>query len=82
MNEKDCKPRELCGGVHIAEVKEKIVTDGVSALIEKLGYANAARFIALLGGQGDMTKEIRARREKESLEEIVLRIRKKKTGVF
>lgn len=64
------------------KMKEKIIADGVSALIEKLGYANAARFIALLGGQGDMTKEIRARREKESLEEIVSRIRKRKSGAF
>ncbi len=66
----------------MAEVKEKIIAEGVSALIEKLGYANAARFIAFLGGQGDMTKEIRARREKDSLEEIVSRIRKGNAGIF
>lgn len=66
----------------MAEVKEKIIADGVSALIEKLGYTNTARFIALLGGQGDMTKEIRARRKKESIEEIVSRIKKRKTSIL
>jgi hypothetical protein len=60
------------------EVKnEKIVSQGVNALIERLGYANAARFIALLGGQGDMTKTLRAVRDKESLEDIVSRMKKR-----
>lgn len=62
------------------EVKnDKIISQGVSALIEKLGYANAARFIALLGGQGDMTKTIRRQRDKESFEDIVARIKNRTT---
>ncbi len=59
-------------------MKEKIINEGVSALIDKLGYANAARFIALLGGQGDMTQVIRAKRDKESLGDIVSRIEKRR----
>jgi hypothetical protein len=55
--------------------KEKIISEGVFALIEKLGHANALRFIVFLGGQDDPTKVIRARRE-EDLEAIVLRIKK------
>jgi len=62
-----------------AEVKnEKIIARGVTALVEKLGYANAARFIAMLGGQGNMTKLLRKKRDRESLEEIVTRINKRK----
>lgn len=57
---------------------KKIINEGVSALIEKLGHANAVRFIALLGGQGDMTKAIRAKRDKESLVDVVSRIRKRR----
>jgi len=62
--------------------KDKLINEGVSALIEKLGYANAARFIALLGGQGDMTMVIRERRDKESLEDIVSRIKKRQAGAL
>lgn len=58
--------------------KEKIINDGVSALIDKLGYANAVRFIALLGGHGDMTRVIRAKRDKEALGDIVSRIEKRR----
>lgn len=56
---------------------EKIINEGVAALIEKLGYANAARFIALLGGREGMVKVIRAKRDKEALEDIVARIKKR-----
>ncbi len=39
--------------------KERILVEGTTALIKRLGYANAARFISLLGGKGDMVVEIR-----------------------
>ncbi len=58
--------------------KEKIINEGISALIDKLGYANAVRFIALFGGQGDMTPAIRTKRDKESLDDIVSRIEKRR----
>jgi hypothetical protein len=56
---------------------ERIIMEGTSALIKRLGYANAARFISLLGGKGDMVKEIRRKRERESIENVVKRIRSK-----
>jgi len=57
--------------------KERILLEGTSALIKRLGYANAARFISLLGGKGDMVVEIRKKRESESIGEVVKRIRSK-----
>jgi hypothetical protein len=42
--------------------KERILVEGTTALIKRLGYANAARFISLLGGKGDMVVEIRKKR--------------------
>jgi len=57
--------------------KERILLEGTSALIKRLGYANAARFISLLGGKGDMVLEIREKRESESIGEVVKRIRSK-----
>lgn len=53
---------------------ERVLVEGTTALIKRLGYANAARFISLLGGKGDMIEEIRKKRESESIEEIVKRI--------
>lgn len=57
--------------------KERILVEGTTALIKRLGYANAARFISLLGGKGDMVEEIRKKRESESIEDVVKRIRSK-----
>jgi len=57
--------------------KERILLEGKSALIKRLGYANAARFISLLGGKGDMVVEIREKRESESIGGVVKRIRSK-----
>ncbi|GEM_PF-4510765 len=55
--------------------------EGVRALIDRLGYANAARFIAILGGEGDSVVEIREKRMKSELEEIVERIERRKEGL-
>jgi hypothetical protein len=57
--------------------KERILVEGTTALIKRLGYANAARFISLLGGRGDMVVEIRKKRESEGIGEVVKRIRSK-----
>lgn len=57
--------------------KERILIEGTTALINRLGYANAARFISMLGGKGDMVEEIRKRRKSESIEDVVNRIRSK-----
>lgn len=53
---------------------ERILVEGTTALIERLGYANATRFISLLGGKGDTVAEIRKKRESESIEDVVRRI--------
>ena len=57
--------------------KERILVEWTTALIKRLGYANAARFISLLGGKGDMVLEIRKKRESEGIGEVVKRIRSK-----
>lgn len=56
---------------------ERILVEGTTALIKRLGYANAARFISLLGGKGDLVEVIRKKRESESIEDVVRRIRSK-----
>jgi hypothetical protein len=53
---------------------ERILVEGTTALIKRLGYANAARFISLLGGKGDMVEEIRKKRGSESIEDVEKRI--------
>ena len=57
--------------------KERILIEGTTALIKRLGYANAARLISLLGGKGDMVVKIRKKRESEGIGEVVKRIRSK-----
>ena len=59
------------------KTEEELITEGIEVLIEQLGYANVARFIAMLGGEGDMSKEIRKIREKTSIEDILGRIERK-----
>lgn len=59
---------------------ERVLVEGTTALIKRLGYANAARFISLLGGKGDMVEEIRKKRESESIGDVVTRIRSKSSS--
>ena len=59
---------------------EDLMREGAIALIDRLGYANAARFIAILGGEGDSVKDIRKRRMKSDIDEIAERIKRRKSG--
>lgn len=65
----------------MAEAKEvgseEVLRRGVRALVERLGPADAVRFIAAFGGRGDSVKEIRKMRDGETatVEELVARIR-------
>lgn len=52
-----------------------LMREGAKALIDRLGYANAARFIAILGGEGDSVTEIREKRMKSDIDAIVERIK-------
>ena len=61
-------------------VLEDLMREGVKALIDRLGYANAARFIAILGGGGDSVIEIREKRMKSDIDEIAERIKRRKSG--
>lgn len=54
-----------------------LMREGAKALIDRLGYANAARFIAILGGEGDSVTEIREKRMKSDIDEIVERIKRR-----
>jgi hypothetical protein len=50
---------------------ESLMREGAKALIDRLGYANAARFIAMLGGEEDSVTEIREKRMKSDIDAIV-----------
>ena len=63
-----------------ASVLEDLMREGAKALIDRLGYANAARFIALLGGEGDSVREIRERRTKSDIDDIAERIKERRSG--
>jgi len=54
-----------------------LMREGAKALIDRLGYANAARFIAILGGEGDSVTEIREKRMKSDIDAIVERIKRR-----
>ena len=54
-----------------------LLREGAKALIDRLGYANAARFIAILGGEGDSVTEIREKRIKSDIDAIVERIKRR-----
>jgi hypothetical protein len=54
-----------------------LMREGAKALIDRLGYANAARFIAILGGEGDSVTEIREKRIKSDIDAIVERIKRR-----
>ena len=58
---------------------EDLMREGARALIDQLGYANAARFIAILGGEGDSVIDIRERRVKSDIDEITERIKRRKS---
>ena len=58
---------------------EDLIREGARALIDRLGYANAARFIAILGGEGDSVIDIRERRMKSDIDEITERIKRRKS---
>ena len=57
---------------------EDLMREGARALIDRLGYANAARFIAILGGEGDSVIEIREERMKSDMDEISERIKRRR----
>ena len=63
-----------------ASVLEDLMREGARALIDRLGYANAARFIAILGGEGDSVREIREKRMKSDIDEIAERIKRQRSG--
>ena len=44
---------------------EDLMREGAKALIDRLGYADAARFIAIMAGEGDSVKDIK--REKDAI---------------
>ena len=58
---------------------EDLMRVGARALIDRLGYANAARFIAILGGEGDSVIDIRERRTKSDIDEITERIKRRRS---
>ena len=60
---------------------EDLMRAGARALIDRLGYANAVRFIAILGGEGDSVSDIRAKRMKSDIDEITERIKRRKSDV-
>lgn len=61
---------------------EDLMREGAKALIERLGYANAVRFIALLGGEGDSVKEIRKKRMKSDIDKITEIIKKRRAKLY
>ena len=63
-----------------ANALEDLMREGAKALIDRLGYANAARFIAILGGEGDSVIEIREKRMKSDIDEIAERIKRRRSG--
>ena len=60
---------------------EDLMRAGARALIDRLGYENAVRFIAILGGEGDSVSDIREKRMKSDIDEITERIKRRKSDV-
>ena len=58
---------------------EDLMSEGARALIDRLGYANAARFIAILGGEGDSVEDIQEKRTKSDINEITERIKRRRS---
>ena len=57
---------------------EDLMRKGAEALIGRLGYADAARFIAIMGGEGDSVKDIREKRTQSDIDEITERIKRRR----
>jgi aspartate/methionine/tyrosine aminotransferase len=62
-----------------ASALEDLMRPGAKALIDRLGYANAGRFIAILGGEGNSVRDIREKRIKSDIDEITERIKRRKS---
>lgn len=62
-----------------AKGAEELMREGARALIDRLGYADAARFIAILGGEGDSVEDIREKRMKSDIDEMTERIKRRRT---
>ena len=60
---------------------DDLMRAGARALIDRLGYANAVRFIAILGGEGDSVSDIREKRMKSDIDEITERIKRRKSDI-
>jgi aspartate/methionine/tyrosine aminotransferase len=60
---------------------DDLMRAGARALIDRLGYENAVRFIAILGGEGDSVSDIREKRMKSDIDEITERIKRRKSDV-
>lgn len=60
---------------------DDLMRAGARALIDRLGYENAVRFIAILGGEGDSVSDIREKRIKSDIDEITERIKRRKSDV-
>ncbi len=58
---------------------EDLMSEGARALIDRLGYANAARFIAILGGEWDSVEDIQEKRTKSDINEITERIKRRRS---
>ena len=59
-------------------VVEDLMREGAKALIDRLGYADAARFIAIMGGEGDSVRAIREKRAQSDIDEITERIKRRR----
>ena len=59
-------------------VVEDLMREGAKALIDRLGYADAARFIAIMGGEGDSVRDIREKRTQSDIDEITERIKRRR----
>ena len=59
-------------------VVEDLMREGAKALIDRLGYADAARFIAIMGGEGDSVKDIRGKRTQSDIDEITESIKRRR----
>jgi len=60
---------------------DDLMRAGARALIDRLGYENAVRFIAILGGEGDSVSDIREKRMKSDIDEITERIKRRKSDI-
>lgn len=59
---------------------ESLMREGAKALIDRLGYADAARFIAIMGGEGDSVTDIREKRMQSDIDEIAEKIKRRRSS--